>query len=114
MPAPTTASTAVYDQISANAAVQIMGKTGSAIVDSATTWAPATHPQVCLIFCITDVAFSVLSGPECWEEAGTKRPPAYNMTGGAITAVTFPAGSYIPGNFSNITISSGTALYTIG
>jgi len=114
MPAPTTASQAVYDQISANAAVQIMGKTGSAIVGPAVTWLPVTHPQVCLIYCITDVVFSVLSGPVCWSQLTTKRPPCYNLTGGALTLVTWPAGSYIPGNFTDITISSGTALYTIG
>lgn len=115
MPAPTNASQAHYDQMSANAAVQIMGKTGSAIVTTGVTWAASTsYPQVCLIQCLTDVVFSVLSGPVCWKDnGGTNRPPMYNLTGGALTAVTFPAGSYIGGNFTDITISSGTAIYYI-
>lgn len=43
-----------------------------------------------------------------------KHQPMYNLTGGALTSVTFLAGTILTGNYTEITINAGTAVFYIG
>lgn len=110
MPAGANKSELYYAEVAANAAAQAMGKFGIAFRAGATAaWTGdglAATPYASGILIVNDTTFTTLTGVS----------PTINDTGTvtALTAVTFPAGLYIPGRFSAITIGGGAVLIYLG
>ncbi len=93
------------DNIAANAAAQAMGKFGMAFrAGNTAAWTgngTEATPYASGILVVNDAVFSVLTGSPAVVTTGTVT---------AITAVTFPAGLYIPGRFSAVTLTSGAVM----
>lgn len=118
MPVPTVNDQNFYGQITANATAQAMGKMGCAFFNAGTafTTAAALHPKAVAIQVINDTVFTTMTGDtDGFLESGTtSRAYGYNYTNVALNTITFPAGTYITGKFTNIVVASGVILVYFG
>ena len=105
MPVGSNAPSAQCDQIIANAAAQAMGKFGKQFLAGVnaewTGQGTTTAPYGSGILIVTDTVFNTLTGIPAISTTGTVT---------ALTAITFPAGLYIPGLFSYVKLTSGAVL----
>ena len=105
MPVGANKSETFLAEITANASAQAMGKFGIAFRAGATAaWTGdgmEATPYASGILIVNDATFTTLTGIPAVATTGTVT---------ALTAVTFPAGLFIPGKFSAVTLGGGAVL----